>query len=1000
MSASTILRRFRFIRRILLLTAIGASTAEATQPSESGSDPEVLSLTKASDGEHIVLHVTIQRPKDMGTMTIEKRRLWWDTHHTVWPRAASLSGDPRWKYPCYPEYPHLEPRRSFPFPRQDRLTFICRCPAAKSPELFFRYPTSDGGWREVPLVLDLASADALRDQPSPRKRWAAAQALWFRRLREYVGDVGGFLAYAAQQTHRKFDVQVSVERDWGIGRFRRPEELEYAVLSGALAIQESLQLDRMVNTDRDRGERKTSFGDIPAVGVKSHPFDEMREGKSPVHGKLAAFVPEDHYFLRFRSVARLLELLDFTEQWGNSLLRLARPVGTDHGTRERTLRQLCLPDNILARMLGPAVIKEIAVSGSDPYIVNGSDITVLFHAQTKEAFQAAVDLPFLQAKQMHDDARHDEVTHQGITIERLVSSDRRVSCHRCWIDGVCMYSNSLVALKRTIDAAKGTLPSLAKAADFKYMRAAVFPIDESLEHGFLYLSDPFIRRLVGAEVRIKQKRRLEAATSLKMLTNAAAFYGYQHGPSKPTFEQLVADRSMNADDLYDPEGGVITWNAERGVARSSTYGDLGFLTPLIEFDSEMATEEETAAYGRFRDRYQQYWRQYFDPIGVRIKLDKTITLETYILPLIDSSRYNELVDVAGGEPISVSTSRFGQNTLLRYVMHLNDGAHKARWATTLGAFTQTNVTSDWLGDWITFWVEDTDAFSTLVRHQYDSMDETQDRRRPGQKVIDVFNASIVLGVHARNKLSLAAFLVALKTTVNTMAPNTVVFSNLEPYHNITIVQIAPNPTSPFAEEFQSDEPESDTPAEDVKATVSERGPALYYATIDDGFYVSTQASALRNLIDRLRGSAEAGTRKLQGVKANATLYVAPRAAELARSTVSYFLEQQARRVSWRNLAQVWLLGRCGLLEDRTLDDAARTYLGYKLLCPDGGIYKYDTNTDSAICSFHGPLRRPLRLDAPSPTSPLGQLLQTIEVVTVRLRFTEDGLGTQVDISRQ
>ena len=89
-----------------------------------------------------------------------------------------------------------------------------------------------------------------------------------------------------------------------------------------------------------------------------------------------------------------------------------------------------------------------------------------------------------------------------------------------------------------------------------------------------------------------------------------------------------------------------------------------------------------------------------------------------------------------------------------------------------------------------------------------------------------------------------------------------------------------------------------------------------------------------------------------------------------------------------------------MLEDRTIDEAAQAYLGYKLVCPDGGTYRYDASSGSAVSSIHGPLERPVRLDALPPESPIGRLLDTIELVTVRVRFTEDGLATQVDISRR
>jgi hypothetical protein len=199
-------------------------------------------------------------------------------------------------------------------------------------------------------------------------------------------------------------------------------------------------------------------------------------------------------------------------------------------------------------------------------------------------------------------------------------------------------------------------------------------------------------------------------------------------------------------------------------------------------------------------------------------------------------------------------------------------------------------------------------------------------------------------------------------------------------------------TQPAAAQVRVSQPSS-APA------VSERGPALYYATIQDGFYLSTQASTLRGLIDRLREKPTA-TRPADVVPANLLLYAAPGAAELIRPTVSYLLEQQAREVSLRNMVQVWLLGRCNVLARLPLDEAARNYLGYQLVPPDGGTYRYDPQRGEAISSVHGPLSSPLRLDRPPADSPLNQLLSTVETIVASLRFTEDGLSTGVEIRRR
>ena len=57
----------------------------------------------------------------------------------------------------------------------------------------------------------------------------------------------------------------------------------------------------------------------------------------------------------------------------------------------------------------------------------------------------------------------------------------------------------------------------------------VFRADDKSEDGFLFLSDAFIRQLVGPASKIKEKRRLEALTSLYMLTNAALFTAWENG---------------------------------------------------------------------------------------------------------------------------------------------------------------------------------------------------------------------------------------------------------------------------------------------------------------------------------------------------------------------------------------------------------------------------------------------------------------------------------------
>ncbi len=58
-----------------------------------------------------------------------------------------------------------------------------------------------------------------------------------------------------------------------------------------------------------------------------------------------------------------------------------------------------------------------------------------------------------------------------------------------------------------IDTFKGKHAALADSLDYQYMRT-VFRLEDRLEDGFVFLSDRFIRTLVGPATRIKTKRWL------------------------------------------------------------------------------------------------------------------------------------------------------------------------------------------------------------------------------------------------------------------------------------------------------------------------------------------------------------------------------------------------------------------------------------------------------------------------------------------------------------
>jgi hypothetical protein len=97
---------------------------------------------------------------------------------------------------------------------------------------------------------------------------------------------------------------------------------------------------------------------------------------------------------------------------------------------------------------------------------------------------------------------------------------------------------------------------------------------------------------------------------------------------------------------YLPRGfGADAYSIDnQGIAHSQVYGSLARMKTLLDVPVEQVTEAEARAYQDYVDNYSRYWRQFFDPIAVRLNdtEDGSLELTTFILPLIDNSIYNQL----------------------------------------------------------------------------------------------------------------------------------------------------------------------------------------------------------------------------------------------------------------------------------------------------------------------------------------------------------------------
>ncbi|MFO0875903.1 MAG: DUF1559 domain-containing protein [Gemmataceae bacterium] len=502
-----------------------------------------------------------------------------------------------------------------------------------------------------------------------RRPWTLDDAL--NQLRLYPRDA--YLQYVAlqlgRQEKRTDEVIQKIRGAQGIvvgrGGNERAQRVDlFNLFSGALAVQESLQLDTMRGDQPGRpvprkGEEdgaSVSVAKLAGPRIQSHPWQKMLAGRKPDVGRLARHVPEDFYFIEFRSVVKLMEVMDQSDLWGTHLFHQTVQEARTQLVGERMKKQLAIETTKLLQPFYDAIVRDVAVTGSDLYLREGSDVTLLFGVKQPEVFKLRMDSFLTQAEKANPGARRTEGEYKGIRYVHVATSDRAVHVYSAYpTPDLHVRSNSLVGLRRVLDAIEGKgVRRLGDSDEFAYIRT-LMPRGAKEEDGFVYLSDPFIRRLVGPGVKLTERRRMLCFNHLKMISHAALFYRTQYGKAPASLEELAktgcCPGEFGKGEFVCPEGGKYSLSADGMTGVCSHHGSSSFLTPCCEIPVQTVSLAEAREYEQFLEEYNAYWRTFFDPIALRIQTTpKGYRAETIVLPLIDNTIYSQLAQILGGKP--------------------------------------------------------------------------------------------------------------------------------------------------------------------------------------------------------------------------------------------------------------------------------------------------------------------------------------------------------------
>ena len=559
-----------------------------------------------------------------------------------------------------------------------------------------------------------------------------------------------------------------------------------SLYTGMTSVEEALQADRGLRVRALHAEgRSIPLETLEAVPLKAHPWEAMiaELGKKPQIEPLASRVAADMLYLHFHDLRTAVKMASEMDEWITPLARLVEWRSGASWIAERYERQLMIERTGLSRTLGHLAAHEVAVAVGDPFVREGTDVTLLFRVRNPMLLDSALAGYEASARKRHPDLKEQNLTIGGETVRRVFTPDGAVNQHRLVLDGVLYLSNSRRAIERLVAVRAGRSPSLAQGGDFRYMRT-VYPHDTAREDGFAFVSDAFVAKAVGPRTRILQARRMAAWADLSAVGYAALLHGWLEGEPAASARELVKAGYIAKTELRHAGGDAIVFEPARG-ASSRTWGTTAALTPLSDLEIGGVTEAEKAAYDQFRSTYERYWRTFIDPIAVRLVRSadgKRLGVDARMLPLIERSEYDELIRLVGQglvHPPKLSGAA-------QWTFAVGENARLRRELDKLGRMfgRDLGVHFGWLGDWVMLGAgEGAGLWDAAVLAQLVPMiRDTRPRIRDAEVIRLLDRLTVYAGVHVKNPLILAATLGAVRAWVQRTAPGMVEWRD-GPVHN-------------------------------------------------------------------------------------------------------------------------------------------------------------------------------------------------------------------------
>jgi len=742
--------------------------------------------------------------------------------------------------------------------------------------------------------------------------------------------------------------------------------------TGATAVQEAIQQNRGLFLQAAKEPATLPLSSLQLPSLAHHPWARMMGHLGPPPAEaFAADAPADFYYVRAADLPSLFRLLDQVDAWGTPAANVLDAAAEERDVSTRYETQLALRRGPLTRALGPSVIGEVAVVGSDPYVKEGSDVTVMLRVKNRALFDVALAGTLADLEQAHGKLTRETRDHAGTTVHVARSADGAVAQQRATAGDVEVVSNSPGAIDLVLDTIQGRHPRLADEPDFRFMLAR----DAGERADVLaYMGDRFVGEVIGPRQKVLEARREIALGELETPGFAALLFGVMQGKSPATLDELVAAGLLTRDELRHATGAPIAW--QPGGAARSKWGTPAAMTPLIDLPSPLrVTASEKASYERFARSYQNEWSAYIDPVALRLAFDgQTVNAVLRELPLIDGTDYHDIASFVGAARFASRPIDGGARTVIGIGA---DSDPRRELSQTLRGFSSHHeLKLDFLGDWAAFGVADRSVLAEALLAFADDKDVAQ--MPGGERHTDRFDLLVKLPAYVeiavRSGAQAAIALAAVRVLANETIPGMFDWGEAARHRDVPMVRITLKGGL-------------------THGLLGDLGDVtIFYAVTEGALIVTLQQWVLERLIDeQLDGTGPRAKPASDPESTQLSVELASQPGKGLSAVVAWLLE--GKMMSGWNAshaaAETLFQGAPEIAGDPAAVRAlALAYFGATPVTPDGAAYT--PARDGARDPARGNEYAPIWPDVPVPGSPLARVMQALSRVRTQVAFDDEG----------